>query len=168
MTIHLKKMWIILLIIWSGSFILTFLNMTTIQKIKNQQEEAEAIIMDGRYVKDNFTKIDKVFEERATLEQPIESVKLGLIGIENQLRALASQNRLTKYAFSSSRSDSFGNQLTVLMTCEGKSEGILKLIEILEQEYPFLPVTALSLVKSQEGLDFRFQVTMNYRTKMTV
>ena len=57
MTIHLKKMWIIILIIWSCSFILTFLNMTTIQKIKNQQEEAEAIIMDGRYLKENFTKI---------------------------------------------------------------------------------------------------------------
>jgi hypothetical protein len=161
-------MWVVILIIWGGSFILTYMNMVTVQKIKMQQQEAEAIIMDGRYVKDNFRKINRVFEKRATLEQPVESVKLGLIDIENQLRALALQNGLTKIVFSSKRAESDGNSLPVLFSCEGKSEGFLKLIETIEKEYLYLPVTEVSLKKNQTGLDFQFKVMIDYRIKMIV
>jgi hypothetical protein len=147
---------------------MTYLNMAMVQKIKIQQQEAEAIIMDGKYVKENFEKINRVFKKRATLEQPIESVKLGLIDIENQLRALGLQNGLTKIVFSNKREDSGEKQLDVLMSCEGKSEGMLNLIGTIEKEYPFLPVTAVDLKKNQDGLSYRFQVIMAYRIKLIV
>jgi hypothetical protein len=161
-------MWIVILIIWGGSFILTYLNMAMVQKIKMQQQEAEAIIMDGKYVKDNFEKINRVFEKRATLEQPVESVRLGLINIENQIRSICLQHGLTKIVFFNKPAESSENQLAVLMTCEGKSEGIFQLIGTIEKEYPFLPVTAVDLKKNQDGLNFQFQVTMNYRIKIIV
>ncbi len=168
MKINLKKMWVVILIIWGGSFILTYLNMAMVQKIKIQQQEAEAVIMDGKYVKDNFDKISRVFEKRAMLEQPVESVKLSLIDIENQLRSLGLQQGLTKIVFSNKREESGETPLDVFMSCEGKSEGMLNLIGTIEKEYPFLPVTAVDLKKNQDGLSYRFQVIMAYRIKLIV
>jgi hypothetical protein len=161
-------MWVYILIIWGGSFVLTYMNLATVQKIKIKQQEAEAIVMDGRYVKENFHKITQVFEKRATLEQSTESARLGLLGIENQLRAIGSQNGLMKIIFSNKGVVSGGNQLSVFMTCEGNSEGIINLIGTIEKEYPFLSVTAVDLKKNQDELSFRYQVTMEYRIKMTV
>lgn len=160
-------MWVVILIVWFGSIILTYLNTTMVRKIKKQQQNAEAIQMDGRYVKNNFQKINTVFAERALLEQSIESAKLGLIAIENKLKKRSNQYQLTKVTFSTAGGETESGNLPILMTCEGSSAGIFNLLDFIEKNYPFLPVTALNMSKSPEGSLFRFQIMMNYRYKLT-
>jgi hypothetical protein len=166
MKINLTIRWIAIGIIWSVVLFLTVWNMNKIDRIVAETEKEEVFRMDDIFWNYNSGNISKVLRQRDALTLPIDSVKLGLLSIENNLTALISKYHFNELQFESLPEQTDAVGIPITLSFEGSFEGILPWLNALENDLPYLPVRHLKITADPFSKQSKFQVWLNFRYKI--
>ncbi len=163
MTEKLKKRWTIVCVVWIGALILTFVNNIQIDHIIVAREKAEILQKDQIFWNKNAENINNILKKWESAFQHVESLKLGLLSVENQLVALAGQKGLANVKIST-RSDQ-GTEMGVPadISFKGPFNGAMKWLNTLEKDYPFLPLQRLAIKVDDAETKSEFNASFYYR-----
>jgi len=163
MKANLTTRWIIIGLIWTCALILTYWNITKISLTLAEMEKEEIFRQDDLFWKYNSENIAIVLEKRDSFVLPIESIKFGLLSVENSLISLASKYKFNAVQVESVPGQTGDSSIMLSLYFEGPFEGILSWLETLQNELPYLPVRRLKITTDPFSKQAKFQLQLYFR-----
>jgi hypothetical protein len=164
---RLTRNWIAVGVIWAGALVMTYLNLHTIQQIKEKQASIEFMHMDDIFLKNNFEKVTQVLKQRSTLHKPIESMSIELLSLENRLKGLAYKQGLSEFRMTSDQTGFQGDRIPLDINVVGTYGDLIFWLHTLETDTPFLMMTGVNMTENRDGEGYRFQVETDFRFNIT-
>lgn len=167
MTDNLKNRWIILGLIWVGVFILTYRNSKEINFINLAKKNEEILMRDQQFWRDNSENISIILKKGESAVQRIESVKLGLLSVKNELMTLAIKNGLTHVNMEGMSDKSTESDIPVEISFKGSFEGAMAWLNAFDQDYPYLKAKSLKILVDRSKKQADFNISFSYRYRIS-
>lgn len=159
----LKYRWILLLMIWTGNFYLTYANIEIIDKILIDREQMEILQMDMAFWKQNSSNISRVVDQRGSLEHEIESLKLGIVFLNDTINKLGDRFDLSELKMEMDPSQSQGNSIQGRLSFRSIIMNGIDTISTIQRDYPFLSFQIVKILPERKGNLAKFEISFNYR-----
>ena len=163
---NLKNRWITLGCIWAGIFIITLSNIKLKDSILESRKEKILLQVDKGYLLENATKINATFEQAKAFYQNIDSLKLGLLSLENELTWLAQTHDLSDVKFNSTVSQADSENIPVVLSFKGFLNGLAAMLAVIKNNYAYLSVTQITVDIDKPKKEADFRISINYRFKL--
>jgi hypothetical protein len=150
-----------------GVLLLTCWNVRKIDQIRDLRERRVVLRMEEQFLTHNSENLSKVLKKAELFYQSIESLKLGLLTVEDELRALAAKHYLTNVRIDSHEGNAREGIVPVTLSLKGSIEGIVKWLGAIRRCFPYMPVTGIRIRIEQPGAQAEFQVYLNYRYRIS-
>lgn len=167
MKYDLKKRWTIVVLIWSGAFILTCWNVNRIDAIIQSGKTYEELRLDEQFCKYSARNISETLKKSESLYQPVESSNMGLLCIQAQLETLASKYAFGEVRVKAGTGAAVGQSIPIDLHFTGSFEKAVKYLGILQENYPYMPVTKVKITVDQPGKPVSFNVFLKYRYRIS-
>jgi len=163
MSSKIQYRWILFLLIWLGGFYLSYTNIETISEIVSNREKAEILQMDMAFWKQNSSNISRVLDQRRSLNHEIESLKLGLVFLNDTINRLGDKFDLSELKVERASARSQGNSMRMSLSYKGILKNGIEAISTIQRDYPFLPFQMVKILPGQQGGLAEFDISLNYR-----
>jgi len=163
----LKKRWAILSVIWTIVLIFTYWNADKIDAIVRDRKVNEIFRQDENFWKYNSNNISRILENKKLLRQPVESLKIGLLSVENDLKILAAKYSLSAVKLQSYPDKAVGGKVSIEFFFMGTFDAALKCLRDVQNNYTYLPVGKIEISIDRVARQIRFKVTFNYRYELS-
>ncbi|MBU0987875.1 MAG: hypothetical protein KKH68_11555 [Proteobacteria bacterium] len=164
---NLTIRWITIGLIWAGALIATYWNIDKIGLIMTEIEKEEVFRLDDSFWSYNSGNISKVLTKRDSLVLPIESIRLGLLSVENSLMALVSKHHFHEVQFESMPEQTGDVGIPINLYFEGPFKEILPWLSTLEQDFPYLPVRHVKITAIPFSKQSKYQFRLYFRYKLS-
>lgn len=168
MTDTLKKRWIIVGVIWLGALFFTYWNSNKIDLILEAEKNDEILLRDRQFWEHNNENIANILEKGELSFQHIESVKLGLLSVENKLVSLAINNGLTEVNMEALPDQSSEHGVPIDFSFKGSFSGMMLWLHALELDFPYLQIRSLKILIDRLKKQVDFSISIFYRYKLSV
>lgn len=159
----INKRWIVVGLIWAAVIFLTCWNIKTMERVRSPAERLEISRNERQFLQYNWENISRVLKKRALFHQPVESLKLGLLSVENQLQGLVAKHDLKEFRTEFHPSKASQGSMPLKLTFKGSFERTLKLVGALQKDYHYLLIKQMKIVPHQPEHNAEFQILFNYR-----
>jgi hypothetical protein len=163
---QLTKYWAAVAMVWAVVVALSFWNTSQISIILKDIELNEIYRMDDLFWQFNSGKISKVLPQRDSMILPIESLKLGYLVIEDNLRALIEQHDFDEVLLEMSPSEFNGQGVPIRVYFRGPFERILPWLEALEKTFPYLAINQMKIFTDAVNQITRYQIDLFFRYRI--
>jgi hypothetical protein len=160
---QLKNRWIIISLIWIPVFLLYFWNLGKMQSISKMREENEILLRDGQFWRQNAGHIKQVLEKHAALVQKVESLKLGLLDFQNDLKTVSQRIGLHEYELISQPELAQNGVVPVNIFFKGTFKQVLQWYDFLEKDMPYAQVKKVKAAIDPIAKLARFEISIHYR-----
>jgi hypothetical protein len=155
--------WIIIGAVWLSTLGLTYWNVIKIDTIIPAREREEIYQIDELFWKYNANNISKILKEKAGLSHSTESLKLGLIAIENRLREKTEKYHFEDFSVVNHPNKGDGDRMPVNLSYRGSLKGTVQWLDLLEKEFPFMPVQKIIISTNPPAKEAKVQILLMYR-----
>lgn len=159
----IKYKWLLLMVIWGGCFLLCFFIVGTINSILDSREKEEILQRDMVFWKRNADNISGVIKQQRLLSHEIDSLKLGIIFLNDIFNRLASDFDLTDLKVEMDSKQSQGDSLPVKVSFKCTLKNGLDTINKIHTEYTFTPFSSVKIEKSNAEKSAKFNILLNYK-----
>jgi len=163
----INKRWAVVGLIWAGVIFLTWWNVDTMDRIRSPRERIEISHTEMQFVQYNSENISSVLNKTALFCQPVESLKLGCLSVENQLRSLATEYDLKEFKTECQPGEDNQESMPIKLSFQGPFEMSLKLLGVLQKDYPYLLIKQVEMIPYELEDKIKFQILFSYRYKVT-
>ena len=163
----INKRWIVVGLIWAAVIFLTCWNINTMDRLRSPEERIEIFRNERQFLRYNSENISRVLKERALFHQPVESLKLGLLSVENQLQGLATEYALKGFRTECHPGKASEEKMPFTLSFQGSFERTLKLLVVLKKDYPYLLIKQVKIVPHQPEHNAEFRILFNYRYRVS-
>lgn len=163
----IKKRWIVVGLIWAVVIFLTCWNINTMDRVRRPGEKIEISRSERQFLQYNSENISKVLEKRALFQQPVESLKLGVLSVENQLKVLVAKYDLKEFRTECRPGKADQGSMPVMLSFQGSLDRTLKLLGIIRKDYTYLLIKQMKITPHQADHRARFQILLNYRYRIS-
>ena len=163
MTSGIKYQWLLFAVIWIGCFSICYMNVNTVAGILDNREKKETLRKDTIFWKQNSKKIAAAIEQKKQLSHETESLKLGMVFINDLLSRLDSTYNLAKLKIEMDSQQSTGESMPVKITFSGTLKNGLDVINNIQSNYPFLPINRVKMEEDLKKEIFRFDILLDYK-----
>ena len=163
MTPKIKYKWFAFIVIWCGCFLLCFFNIDTINTILDNREIKEILRMDMEFWKQNSKNISKVIEQQRLLNHEVESLKLGIVFLNDAFNGLASDFSLDELRVEMDSKQSQNDSMPVRTSFKCNLKNGLNAIRKIQAEYAFLPFRSVKIEEAKEGIPAKFDILLDYK-----
>ena len=161
-----KKRWVIVGVVWAVVIFLTCWNINTMDRVRGPGEKVEISRSERQFLHYNSENISKVLEKRALYQQPIESLKLGALSVENLLKVLVAKYDLKEFRTECHPGEVNQGSMPVMLSFQGSFDGALKLLGVLQKDYPYLLIRQVKITPHHPDHKAGFQILFNYRYRI--
>jgi len=165
MKVNLTIRWIVIAFIWTGSLLLTYWNANKISLISNQIEKEEVFKMDDIFWSYNSGNISQILTKKDALMLPVESIRLGLLNVENKLTKLTEKYNFNEIQIENTPEQTGGSGIPIKIHFEGPFKGILPWLNTMEKNFPYLPVKHVKIMADPVSKSAIFQIWLHLRYK---
>jgi hypothetical protein len=162
-----NKRWIVVGIIWAVVIFLTCRNINTMDRVRSPAERIEISRNERQFLQYNSENISRVLKKRALFHQPVESLKLGLLSVENQLQGLVAKYDLKEFRTECHPSKASQGSMPVRLSFQGSFERTLKLMGVLQKDYPYLLIKQVKITPHQLEHNAEFNILFDYRYRVS-
>lgn len=159
----IKIKWLLLLIIWSGCFLLCYFNADTINSILVSREKREILQKDMVFWKRNTDKISGVIEQQRLLRHEIESLKMGIVFLDDTFSRLAADLKLTELKVDMDSRQAEGGSMPVRTSFKCTLKNGLDAIQKIQEEYHFIPFRSVKIAEGNTGESAKFDILLDYK-----
>jgi hypothetical protein len=162
----ISKRWVVVGLIWAGVIFLTWWNIDTMDRIKSPRERREISHLERQFVQYHSENISSVLKKRALFFQSIESLKLGCLSVENQLRSLAAAYDLNAFKTECQPGEDNTESMPVKLSFQGSSERALRLLGVLQKDHPYLLIKQVEMIPYDQAGNIKFRILFSYRYRI--
>jgi hypothetical protein len=165
MTATLRRRWLITGCVWAAAVCLTLWNLHMAQSVTAAREDGERLRRELAFQGRNAASLASVGRAHDALFLDVESVQLGAVMVQSQLRALGSDAGLERVAVTIPGAQAGGETPLLGLAFHGYLESTVRFLASL-QPCPYLSVSHLhllvdpvdGLVAGEMGLVWRFKI----------
>ncbi len=166
MTEKLKKRWIVVGAIWVGTLIFTFVNNVTIGRIISEREKDEILQKDQVFWNRNADNIKKILKKWKSAFHHVDSLKLGLLAVENHIIDLAGKHGIADVKMESQPEQGAEFGVPAEVSLKGTVAGNMAWLRDFENDCHFLPIRKLILKIDQTKPEAELKAYFDYRYKI--
>lgn len=163
MTKEIKIKWFLLTVVWTGCFIICYMNINIINNILDARERREILKKDTDFWRENADNISIVMEQEKFLSHATESLKLSTVFLNDIFSRVGVKHNLTELKVEMDTNQSTGDRLPVRLTFKCPFKNGLDVIRILQTEYTFLFFKRIKLEQGLSGKPAECEILMDYR-----
>ncbi len=160
---NLKRRWILAGLAWTGALLLVLVNSGLINQIMHARAKTYSLQKDAEFLKSHAEGISKVMEDRTGLRHPIETLSLGLLTLEGDLRSLAAAHNLIEVRIESTQDEDPGDRVPVKVSFEGELRKIMEWLEAASKNRPYLIVSGIELEANTPEARAKCNILLHYR-----
>jgi len=164
---NFRKRWIMVGIIWAGVLILTCWNVNKVGTIVYNRIENEIFMKDFQFWKYNAGNISKIMNNKKLICQPVESLKIGLLSVENNLKSLVSKYDFYSLKIDSSISKASYGRMPINLRFQGSFEKVLQWLRAVQDNYPYIPVGRIEISFNQGAKRAEYHILLYYRYEIS-
>jgi hypothetical protein len=162
---RMNQLWLATVMMWLVAFGLTCWNVSTIEAVALVRDQNERLRKEMIFHRQYSAKLESVRQIADTFFLPVDSVKLGYIGVQSHLQSLAAVFGLGNVKITRQMGQATPEQLPITVAFEGTLEGTMQFLFSL-REYPYLSIDhtqiKLDSVRGAEvAIDLSFQFHLN-------
>ena len=158
-----KIKWLLLLIIWGGCFLLCFFNADTVNSILDRREKREILQKDMAFWKQNTDKISEVIEQQRLLRHEIDSLKMGIVFLDDTFNRFAADFNLTELKVDMDSRQAEGESMPVRTSFKCTLKNGLDAIKKIQEEYHFIPFRSVKIEEGNTEKSAKFDILMDYK-----
>jgi len=155
-----QLLWLTLGVIWAAALAVFWNNWQSSGDFRKYVAETETIDSYRKFLAESGRTAADVQRDVATFSQEIESIDFGLLFLEEKLFWLAKKHDLGDFQFSKGAAGA-EQMLQLSLSVHGSLKDFSRMLRVLEQEYPYLSLTAVETAKNSTGSG-SFKLTFNY------
>lgn len=160
---NLKRRWVLVGLAWAGALLFVLGNAALINQIMHARAKTYSLQKDAEFLKDHAEGISDVMKERTGLSQPVETLSLGLLTLEGELRHLAVSQGLIEVRIESTQNEDSGDRVPIKVSCEGQLRNIMEWLEAIGKNRPYLIVSGIELEANTPEARAKCNILLHYR-----
>jgi hypothetical protein len=162
---RLNQLWLATVMLWLVAVGLTCWNVSTIEAVALARDQNERLRKEMMFHRQYMSKLESVNQTADTFFLPVDSLKLGFLGVQSQLASLGAVFGLENVKITRQMGQATPEQLPITVAFEGPLEGVMQFLFSL-REYPYLPIDhtriKLGMARGAEvAIDLSLQFRLN-------
>jgi len=153
-------------LIWAGVIIVHFWNIEEIDQIRTIRDQREILLMDNRFWQDNAEHISQIMQQYSSFTQTIDSLKLGLFNLENNLRARALSLGLERVEFIHQPDMAQEGTMPTRLFFQGTFKDALQYLDVLRRDFAYVQIRNIKIVLDVPATQAKLQVSIHYRYRL--
>jgi hypothetical protein len=163
---RLNKRWIVVGVIWAVALSIDYWNIGEMYRIREARERKVFLKMDEQFLSAHSEEISESLKKREAFFHSAEALNLGLLTVEDELGALASEYGLVAVNVQSHVDNANGQSIPITVSCEGSLRKMVECLEMLRRDYAYVPVTKVAVEMEGPGAPAKFEISLNYRYRI--
>jgi hypothetical protein len=162
-----KNRWIIAGLIWFGVGIVHFWNISAMDQVQTLRDQRENLLMDNRFWQDNAEHFAQIMQQYSGAVESIESLKLGLLNLENNLRAKALNLGFEQVEFINQPEMAQEGIMPVRVFIQGAFHNLLQWMDVLRKDFAYIQIRNIKIVPNPLAMQAKFQFSILYRYRLS-
>jgi hypothetical protein len=162
----IKYKWLLLTAIWALCLIFCYMNVERVNSILDARERKAILEKDTLFWKQNTGNIKIVTEQEKNLTHEIESLKLGIVFLDDTFNRLGVDHNLTELKVEMDTKLAQDNIMPVNISFKGTLKEGLEVIKKLQTEHTFLSFKRLRMEQGLTGKLLEFEILIDYRYRI--
>ena len=147
---------------WTGVLLIHFLNIEKMDQIRDQREQGEILMRDQQFWNNNADNISQVLQRYSSFSQKVESLKLGLLRLEDHLRGSALNSGLKGVTFTRQPEIAAEGITPIKLSFIGTFAEAVRWLDMLQKDLPCLRIQDIKISLDPLAEQTTFQVSINY------
>lgn len=166
MTLPIRGKWVMVGLLWVGVLCLNYRNIGAMHEIQDARQRNVFLKMDEQFLERHMEEIEKSQKAQQSLYHTTEALSLGLLTMETTLRDLGERFGFSEMDVKTQRANDQGDSVPVVFGFRGSLRNTVSWLEALRRDYPFLPVTRISVEVEQQRGWASCEALLQYRYKL--
>jgi hypothetical protein len=160
---RMNQLWMATVVMWLIAVGLTCWNVSTIEAVALARDQNERLRKEMMFHRQYISKLESVRQTADTFFLPVDSLKLGFLGVQSELQSLAAVFGLENFKITRQMGQATPEQLPLTVAFEGTLEGVMQFLFSL-REYPYLPIDHTRIKLSMErGAEVTIDLALQFR-----
>ena len=155
-------------LVWAGVLIINIWNIEKIDQIRKIRVQREIFLRDQQFWSNNAKNISQILQRHSAFTQNVESLKLGLLHLENNLKASALSLGLKEVEFISQPEMANEGIMPLKLFFQGTFKDASQWLDMLHKELPCLWIRNIKIALDPLSEQAKFQVSINFRYNLSV
>jgi len=163
-----KYLFLFLVLIWIGIFILTKINSDVISEILGNREKIEILRMDREFWQRNSGNIASVVAKQKSFYHEIESLKLGEVALNDNIKRLFNESGVSDPVVEMDAKSAQGDSVPLGMTFKGTFKNGERALNRIRDVFPYLSCREIGLLRESDTNVLKYDVVVSYRYKLVI
>jgi hypothetical protein len=163
-----KNRWIIVGFVWACVFMIHFWNIEKIDQIREIRVQREIFLRDQQFWNNNAKNISQILQQYSSFTQHVESLKLGLLQLENNLKASALNLGLKEVKFIRQTETAAEGIVPVKLVFVGTFKDTSQWLDKIQKDLPCVWIQNIKVSLEPLAEQAKFQVSINYRYTLSI
>jgi hypothetical protein len=158
-----KNRWIMVGLVWACVLMIHFWNIEKIDQIRELRAQREIFLRDQQFWNNNAKNISQILQQYSSFTQHTESLKLGLLQLENNLKASALGLGLKEVKFISQTETAGEGIVPVKLVFNSTFKDASQWLDKIQKDLPCVWIQNIKVSLEPLAEQAKFQVSINYR-----
>jgi hypothetical protein len=163
-----KSRWIMVGLVWAGVLMIDLWNIEKIDQIREIRTQREIFLRDQQFWNNNAKNISQILQRYSSFTQNVESLKLGLLQLENDLKAGALSLGLKEVKFISQMEMAGEGRVPIKLVFNGTFKATSQWLDTLQKDFPCVGIQNIKVSLDPLAEQAKFQVSINYRYNLSL
>jgi hypothetical protein len=163
-----KNRWIMVGLVWAGVLMIDFWNIQQIDQIREIRAQREIFLRDQQFWNNNAKNISQILHRYSSISQRVDSLKLGLLQLENNLKTSALSLGLKEVKYVSQTEMAGEGMVPIKLIFTGTFEAAGQWLDKLQKDLPCVYIRNIKVSLDPLAEQAKFQVSINYRYSLSL
>ena len=163
-----KNRWIMVGLVWAVVLMIDLWNIEKIDQVREVRAQREIFLRDQQFWNNNVKNISQILQRYSSFTQSVESLKLGLLQLENNLKASALSLGLKEVKYISQTEMAGEGIVPIKVVFNGTFKAASQWLDKLQKDLPCVYIQNIKVSLDPLAEQAKFQISINYRYNLSL
>ncbi len=163
-----KNRWIMVGLVWAVVLMIDLWNIEKIDQVREVRAQREIFLRDQQFWNNNVKNISQILQRYSSFTQSVESLKLGLLQLENNLKASALGLGLKEVKYISQTEMDGEGMVPIKLVFTGTFKAASQWLDKLQKDLPCVYIQNIKVSLDPLAEQAKFQISINYRYNLSL
>ena len=163
-----KNRWIMVGLVWAGVLMIDLWNIEKIDQVREVRAQREIFLRDQQFWDNNVKNISQILQQYSSFTQSVESLKLGLLQLENNLMASALSLGLKEVKCITQTEIAGEGKVPIKLDFNGTFKAASQWLDELQKDLPCVYIQNIKVSLDPLAEQAKFQISINYRYTLSL
>jgi len=155
-------------LVWVGVLMIDLWNIEKIDQIREIHAQREIFLRDQQFWNNNVKNISQILQRYSSFTQSVDSLKLGLLQLENNLKVSALSLGLKEVKYISQTEVAGEGIVPIKLVFDGTFKAASQWLDKLQEDLPCVYIQNIRVSLDPLAEQAKFQISINYRYTLSL